>query len=99
MPKYQSFSYWEAQNEPGAISSIFRPFKGKFAIIVVSNPVDPETLFITMSFPYGMNWWFFRVPLNFGELVSLDWRNSEIFSTSDVSTKRQVTPVISFFAN
>ena len=52
-----------------------------------------------MSFPYGMNWWFFRVPLNFGELVSLDWRNSEISETSDVSTKKQVTPVISFFAN
>ena len=46
-----------------------------------------------------MNWWFFQVPLNFGELVNLGWKNSEIFSTSDVSTKKQVTPVILFFAN
>ena len=43
-----------------------------------------------------MKWWFFLVPLNFDELVNLGWRNSEVFSTSDVSTKKQVTTVISF---
>ena len=43
-----------------------------------------------------MKWWVFLVPLNFDELVNLGWRNSEVFSTSDVSTKKQVTTVISF---
>ena len=43
-----------------------------------------------------MKWWFFLVPLNFDELVNLGWRNREVFSTSDVSTKKQVTTVISF---
>ena len=52
-----------------------------------------------MSFTYGMNWWFFRVPLNFGEFVNLGWRNSEMLSTSYVSTKKQVSPMISFYAN
>ena len=43
-----------------------------------------------------MKWWFFLVLLNFDELVNLGWRNSKVFSTSDVSTKKQVTTVISF---
>ena len=40
-----------------------------------------------------MKGWFSQASLNFGELINLGGRNSEIFSTSDVSTKKQVNPV------
>ena len=35
----------------------------------------PETLLITISLPIGINWWFFLVPLNFGEFSKQGWRN------------------------
>ena len=71
MSKYQSFSYWQAWNEPDAISSIFKPLKDKLAIIIASDPLALETQFITISFPYRMNWGFFYIHLKFGELVYL----------------------------